>query len=380
MPKILLYQPYYHFPGHFRSLFGTFHAELIKLGYSCVGLIGILRTDPIVKSSHITSFKCLFKNRTLRILNNVIGLSRLQKIIRTESVQAVHFLDIEILLLYLFVRLGILKLNSLRVVITQHSINRIRSDHTSLTHRIYRRLIHHSYNYLDRNLDLIVLTNGKNISAELVANGYLSEKKVITTWWGSSYNSVSNNLQEKRPNSFLLYGILRKDKNLDFLLENFSKVNRPYILHIAGYPRDYSRNQIDLLIEKYKIPQECISWELGYLSDSRITELLATSQYILLPYSSDNLSNSGPMMDAIQFGCIPIVSGYGERLEFIQRFDLGYIFFYEKKPSLCDILNQCLANSDQSTYYQELINQKKKQFTWATIITKLVRREKIYSV
>lgn len=310
----------------------------------------------------------------------MIGLRRLEKIIRTESLHAVHFLDIEILLLYLFVKLRVLKLDSLRVVITQHSINRIRSDHTYLSHRIYRRLIHHAYNYLDRTLDLIVLTNGQNISAELITNEYLSEKHVITTWWGSRYNPESNNLNEKRPNSFLLYGILRKDKNLDFLLENFSKVNQPYLLHIAGYPRDYSRYQIDLLIEKHKIPKERIVLELGYLPDSRITDLLAASQYILLPYSSNNLSNSGPMMDAIQFGCVPIVSGYGERLEFIQYFDLGYIFFYEKKPYFYDILEQCLANNGQSSYYRNLINQKKKQFTWATIITKLAKGEKIYSM
>lgn len=349
------------------------------MNYSCIGLIGILRNEPSLHKPDITSFKCHFKNRTLRILNNISGLTRLNKIVKDETVEAVHFLDIEILLLYIFVRCHLLGLKGIRVVITQHSVNRIRTDRKSLFHRFYRALIHHAYNYLEKNLDLLVLTNGLHITSELTTKGFLAEKSVITAWWGSKYDSSLYATQKKKTNSFLVYGILRKDKNLDFLFHNFSKLSHPYTLHIAGYPRDYSREQLESLIAKYQIPADQIVLELDYLPEERVAALLSTSQYILLPYSSDNLSNSGPMIDAIQFDCIPIASGYGERLEFIRKFGLGLLFYYDSSPTLFDVLEKCQNDDHPVREISSLIKERKRQFTWANIISDLINQKKIYS-
>lgn len=377
MPHILLYQPYYHFPGHFKSQFHAFQKNLTELGYSCLGVLGLQQSDIIEKSMDIYPFHYKTQNRTIRIFTNLMGFSRVRHVLQQEEIAAIHFLDIEIFLLFLFIRFNRPLFKNIRIVITQHSINRLQNRSSPFV-RMYKRFIFKAFAYLEQHHDLKILTNGKNITKWITSEGMLSTETVETIWWGSDYETDKIDWEEKTPNSFLFYGIIRKDKNLEFLLDTISNIDQPFHLHIAGYPRDYSPDDLHKLLHKYGLTDQQVTLELEYLSEERIADLLSSSTFILLPYNRDNLSNSGPLIDSIQFGCIPIASGYGERRELITNFDVGYLFYFDHSPTLIDVLNNCYKNPDKNSYYQKNIEDIKKRFTWEWIIRDLVINKKVY--
>lgn len=378
MSQIILYQPYYHFPGHFKSQFKAFRKNLSELGYSCLGIVGLLHNDEIEKSEDTYSFHYHTRNRFLRIFTNLIGFSRIRQLLQHEKITTIHFLDIEIFLLSLFVRFNKQRFLNVRIIITQHSINRLQNQTGSIIAPIYRWIIRNSYSYLEKNFDLIVLTNGLSITKRIVNEGILSSESLETIWWGSDYATKEIDWDAKIPNSFLFYGIIRKDKNLELLFDTFSQLDYPFHLHIAGYPRDYSPEYLQKLLYDYGLTDDKVTLELEYLSEKRISQLLKSSTFILLPYNRHNLSNSGPLIDSMQFGCIPIASGYGERHEFISHFNTGYLFYYDHSPSLKDILIECHNNPDKNVHYQETLQKVKNRFTWKWIIRDLSIKKQIY--
>lgn len=378
MSNILLYQPYYHFPGHFKTQFHAFRKGLKEIGFTCIGVVGLWHPDKIEKSDDIFSFHYKTQSDTFRIFANILGLSRVRHILMQESITSIHFLDIEIFHLFIFLFFNRSTVKHTRIIVTQHSINRLQNQTSFIFSSLYKWVIRRSYTYIEKNFDLKVLTNGRNITRWLINENFLEPATITTTWWASQFEVKEIDWSLKNPGSLLFYGIIRKDKNIEYLLKSVSEADQSLRLHIAGYPIDYSERQLHDLLNKYELSDAQVTLELGYLSEQRIAELLRFSSFIILPYSDKNLSNSGPLIDAIQFGCIPVASGYGERYEFINFFDAGYLFYFDRSPTLKDLLSEHLQNSESNTHYRETLSKIRKQFTWEWIIRDLVLNRVIY--
>lgn len=375
--KVLLYEPYYDRKGHFKEYLNVFRENLVSNGINVYELVGISKYKP---NDTFNYFKYYNFNKITRLLSNLLGIRKLKMISNKNSINVIQFLDVEIMILFISVFFNRRFYKNKRIIITQHSANFFVNPKDNFVLYLYRKVTKVAFQYLEKNIDLKVITNGKYIAEQLVKFYSLNKKTVIESWWGAKKNNLLTK-QFKENNTFLFFGIIRKDKNIEFLLGSFSKIKGNYKLIIAGYPQDYSKEEIKNLIQKYKIKKENIEFHLKFLKESEIKDILSKSKYIIIPYKKDNVSNSGPLIMGLQFNCIPIVSDYGERGYIVEKYKLGYSFkFTSNCTKLTQILHKCLLDNELHNEKINNILKSKDIFTWDNIIKKLIFNDKIYSI
>ena len=320
----------------------------------------------------------LFNNRSVRrdkeILNNIKGFRIVADILKDSAVTAIHFLDMEPVLLALLCKRYSHLFTGKRIILHQHSVNHYYKPQT-LTKKMYALAAKTAFRYMAQ-FDFKVTTNGPFISDFLQENGFVSENALITSAWG--HHPVPNsNLEQKKPNTFLFPGIIRQDKNPEIMIDAFSRITEPCTLIIAGYPKDYTKNELHLMAKQLEDSPVDIEWHLGYLSDSKLDQLYRQSQFVVLPYHQSNKSSSGPLMAALQYQCIPIVSHYGERGRLVADHHLGYSFTFQD-DNLSDVIVRALQDHQKNQQLLSNVQQIKHKYTWDHIIDELINKKNIY--
>ncbi|SMO70582.1 glycosyltransferase [Gracilimonas mengyeensis] len=379
---IILYQPYYDFMGHFKDFFHLYEDYLTKKGFNTCGIIGTLsgESSGLNQKGCIQAFKSYTDNKFKRILANYAGFHEVEELLNQRKIDAVHFLDYEILSLASHLMVHPEPFQKTKIILTQHSVNFLTANiNSSLLLTGYRKMAQKAYEFLDRNFDLTIVTNGKWITRSLQGFYSSDNTRFVTSTWGAHPPLSFSNEFKSPPNSFLYLGIIRKDKNLEYLLEQFSKVDTPFKLTIAGVPFDYSEEELLRLTQKSGIPEESLHIDLGFIEEDKYLQYLASNRYLVLPYSASNQSNSGPLIQAIQYGCIPIVSNYGERGLIVESNNLGYTFNFEQKDHLSAIVDAILNKNMDPNSYLNRLRQIKEQYQWKNILEDQILNQKIYS-
>jgi len=374
--KILLFQPYYDLKGHFESFHEINKENLSNNGFQCFSVLGREKKKPLNSSSFV--FKSFTSNKILRIISSFKGLSLLKKVSRSKNISVIHFLDFEIFTLSLFLRLNRAFFLDKKIILTLHSVNYLKDSGQTLFRKIYRNMIVSSYRYLDQNLNIDVVTNGETLTKTFQRSIPLENSRIITSSWGANKVDDKQLNDNREFNSFLFLGIIRKDKNLEYLLNQFSMVQKKFTLTIAGMPFDYDMEELEEIILQSGIDTKMIRTHFEFIDDSTYEELLNEHKYIVLPYSSDNQSSSGPLIQALQHEIIPIVSNYGERGSIVEKNNLGYSFEFDSENSLKEIVENILEKTVDNDLFSENIRMKKEDFLWKNLIKNLIYTHNVY--
>lgn len=372
MPRVLLYQPYYSDPGHFRDFFRLYFDHLAERGSACHGILGVNDEMAASEPRSATLFKRSFPQRRLRMLDNITGLRKLLQAAKAsnQEVDAIQLLDVEIILLTIFVFFNRRYFKKKRVVVNLHSINHLSGNNKGVLRTMYAALVKRGYRYLERTLSLRVVTNGAFLTEFMVTHGFLKDQTVITSAWGSPDLQKELAPELKEDHTFLFLGMIRKDKNPEYLLDQFSKVDGACKLIIAGMPRDYTRQQMQQMIEYSGIDRDKLELYLDYLSTDRMYELYNRARYLVLPYTKSNVSSSGPLVTALQFNCIPIASDYGQRAQIIRQYQCGHLFGLDEEDALSRLVEELLQQNRNPLTSE--IKEAKRNHQWGHIISRLV--------
>jgi len=380
MPKkIILFQPYYDLEGHFKSLLEIYRNTLTNIGFNCYCVLGRSRKNKSIDSD--TVYKSIQKNKLLRILSSYLGLRKVGKVAQNNNIGTIHLLDFEIVILGMFLRFNKNLFSEKKIVLTLHSVNYLRGDHSFLK-KLYKHLIIWSYQYLDKNFNADIITNGETLTSYFQSQIRFKNTRIITSSWGARKVNISQQrkLIERKKNSFLFLGIIRRDKNLEYLLDQFSTIDNDFTLTIAGMPFEYDIKTLTSLVENSGINSDRIKTYFEFIDNTQYQNLLLSHQYLVLPYSSENKSSSGPLIQALQYELIPIVSNYGERGSIVKKNGIGYTFEFEtSSKSLTEIVESISSNnSEDYDFYLDRIRHVKQDFQWENIIKKLIYDSKIY--
>jgi glycosyltransferase involved in cell wall biosynthesis len=156
----------------------------------------------------------------------------------------------------------------------------------------------------------------------------------------------SNNLPNNDMIHFLFFGTIRKNKGLEYLIEAANKLSishkGKFNIKIAGKCNNWSFYD-NLIIDKdvFEISTEAVPNE-------NIADLYCKSHYIVLPYK--DVTQSGPLMLAFNYGIPPITSNLPGFKELITDKEIGYLFNSEDSDSLYSIMSM-IIDSDNSEYY-----------------------------
>lgn len=211
-----------------------------------------------------------------------------------------------------------------------------RYDLTSLFYKRYRYFHFHSKMQMD--LYLKDYPKGKAFYTQMLPKDF-----------GFPNGSFSLNKQKKKV--LLAFGLIRRYKRLDLLIEAINKLNSDNVLVlIAGYSSDFSEYEA-IMQDKSKF--RC---EIRLIDNAEIADLFSISDFLVLPY--DDATQSGPSLIALNYGLPIIASDLPAFKELIDDGINGYLFKKGSVESLCLVIEKVLKLSDE-----EILNLKNNQYS-----------------
>jgi glycosyltransferase involved in cell wall biosynthesis len=166
--------------------------------------------------------------------------------------------------------------------------------------------------------------------------------------------------------NFCFVGTFYKRKGIDKILEalknlDSERIGTFYFVGAGGSIEKYQKRatQIDLKIEF-----------TGFLSKNEIHTIYAQCDYIVLP--SDNEGFPKVIGEAMNYGCIPIVSNVSCIAQYIKHRENGYLLEPNSADRLLDVLKESLHLEDEIKKDWKVLNyQKSKQFTYSYYVNQI---------
>jgi glycosyltransferase involved in cell wall biosynthesis len=313
-----------------KSIFGH-HAPYFKAVTRYSDYESVLCIPQMIENLNIKQI--IVKNSNFKS-RNYIQYCRWIKEIKTiadlEKPDVIHFLYGDIF--YRYFGLGLSKFKKYKTIITFHHIKKSFIRDISIK-RIFSQIntgIVHTNTLLTQLIDIGI----KNIKH--IENPHYFNFENITR----EYAIKTIGLNDDAPVLLAIAGT-RYDKGLDILLNALKKVNKPFLLLIAGKELYFDRNFIEENIETYKNKVKIL---LRYLSDQEFYMCIKAADIIVLPYRRIFTGASGPLAEGVWLKKTIIGPNHGSLGSLIKDNHLGATFKTEDVDDLAKVISEQLES------------------------------------
>jgi len=173
---------------------------------------------------------------------------------------------------------------------------------------------------------------------------------------------------DKDKKVILFFGLIRKYKGLDILLEAMQGMSDEYNLLIAGEVYGSEEYYLEL-IKKYKLEKKTLFIN-KYLSDNEVAPLFSAADVCVLPYRT--ATQSGIVGIAYHFGVPVISTDVGGLKEMIEPFNTG-IVLPEAVPTLLNNAILRFFNENLGTLFEENIYKFKEKYSWDSLGEEIIK-------
>ena len=319
--------------------------------------------NPHIKGVNFYSFyNNLFSSKYKWIsgLRWVVGTLKSVFHARLQGVSVFHFHIFYTNILILF-NLLLVKFLFGKVVLTVHDVTSFADEKEST---ITAKFIY--------NLTDIVLTHNTFSKNEIIKVTSISSSNIYIIPHGNytpfiSIQNDKNNSKEKlnlpKDKTILLFfGMIKKVKGLEILLEAFKKVvdtNSDIVLLIAGKPWENDFDEYQKMIDRNNLSKHIIL-HTKFIPHEDVEHYYCASDLVVLPYKK--IYQSGVLMMTLSYERPAIVSNLPPLMEVISDNENGFLFEAENSKDLSDKLIQILADKKNLEIVRkkgiELINTK----------------------
>lgn len=170
--------------------------------------------------------------------------------------------------------------------------------------------------------------------------------------------------------NLLFFGLIRKYKGLDILLQAFSRLSDEYQLIIAGEPYG-SFDEYQAIIDA--MPQNCrdrIRMKLSYIKDSEVKDFFSAADLAVLPYRS--ATQSGISSVSYHFEVPMVVTDVGGLKETIGERGTGLV---AKSCTTEDIrveIERFFNDGEIAGHCIENIRLEKERLSWSSFAKRLI--------
>ena len=161
--------------------------------------------------------------------------------------------------------------------------------------------------------------------------------------------------------TLLFFGLIRRYKGLDILLEAFSKLDDSYQLIIAGEPYG-SFDEYGRQIQAIPSAPERIVSHLAYIKDSEVADFFSGADLCVLPYRS--ATQSGVSAIAFHFEVPMLVTDTGGLKESIADTGTGLLAEQCTAQAVADGINAFFADPEISAGCKKNIRKQKDILSW----------------
>lgn len=123
----------------------------------------------------------------------------------------------------------------------------------------------------------------------------------------------------------LFFGMLRKDKGVELLIQTMGKLKSDCRLLLTGMPFDFEKGEIEKLIQRHGAEERIIA-RLEYIPDEEIPDYFAAADAMVLPYRGQYMGAAGPLKAALGFGVPVIAAEVRELSHFLAAAPIGFSF------------------------------------------------------
>ena len=181
----------------------------------------------------------------------------------------------------------------------------------------------------------------------------------------SKENAIVRLSLDKNYKYILFFGIIRKYKGLDILLEAFADnrlQNQNLKLIVAGEFYEDAKPYYDL-IEKYNL-SDSVVLATKFIPDEKVVDYFCAADIIAQPYK--NATQSGVTQIAYHFEKPMLVTNVGGLNEIVPNHKVGYVC----EPNAKDVSN-CLVDffsKDKESEFIEGVKEEKSKYSWDKMI------------
>lgn len=175
-----------------------------------------------------------------------------------------------------------------------------------------------------------IIVNGEYIKNEILLNLNVLPEKVHVIQYPSEIpfkripkalarDKMGFDLNEK---IILFFGMLRKDKNIEFTIESVSKAKSTPKLIIAGSEASVTKKEVSQWLEKYNCKNYYL--DIDYISEEKMALYYSCSDLLILTYELESGSQSGPLSLAREFKLPALVTNVGEIGKYVMDNNVGF--------------------------------------------------------
>ena len=192
----------------------------------------------------------------------------------------------------------------------------------------------------------------------------------------SKENAIARLSLDKNYKYILFFGIIRKYKGLDILLEAFADnrlQNQNLKLIVAGEFYEDAKPYYDL-IEKYNL-SDSVVLATKFIPDEKVVDYFCAADIIAQPYK--NATQSGVTQIAYHFEKPMLVTNVGGLNEIVPNHKVGYVC----EPNAKDVSN-CLVDffsKDKESEFIEGVKEEKSKYSWDKMIENIKSLHRLLS-
>lgn len=210
----------------------------------------------------------------------------------------------------------------------------------------YKQLVKFVLKYLLFKKFSKIMVHGEQMKIDLVQQIKIQEEfRIFPINIGLDGNKNLDNIVTRsisQAPKILFFGIIRKDKGLNILLEALKKLtHNNFELLIYGKPAEFKVDEIEALVSATG-KAESIKLDLRYFDDNEIEEVFTNCDYVILPYLKTFKAQSVVLTLAAAYGRTLICSNIGQNGFDVQKYNLGYTFTAENVDELTKLLQSII--------------------------------------
>lgn len=306
----------------------------------------------------------LFKYAKNLIIGNYKVLKTLQRVNKKEHFDVIHIIGGETLVSILFFFLHPQKKSKLILTIHNSDFEKGLYHKVSSLKEFYKRIIKFTLDKLFFYRFSKIMVHGEQMKKDLLNQIKIKDQSSILpisigldTNNSLTYNDNQINYDTPR---ILFFGVLRKDKGLEILLEATKRLSHNnFELLIYGKPAEYSEQEIETLVNSTGKSQ-CIRKVLRYFEDDEIDEVFNSCDYVILPYLKTFKAQSVVLTLAAAYKKTLICSDTGQNGFDVKKYNLGHTFTAEDIDDLTKlmqlIIDKKILPIKKATTFDEYIN------------------------
>lgn len=194
------------------------------------------------------------------------------------------------------------------------------------------------FNFLVSDSRIIVLSS--NFKEYLVDKGIDERKVSVTTTLVDTQKIGSRNQVDFRSSGYVFLGRLQPNKGIEELLDafvRFSQVSRDATLDIIGH--EYRKDYLKELKRRMKGQASRVQFH-GRLEGVDKFAVLRRNRFFVLPSYTEGCPNS--LLEAIECGCVPLVTNVGCMPDVLKKIGYGYVFQSRNRNAIYDVLIESL--------------------------------------